>query len=128
MGLWQGETASEALLACHREAGYGENAVWLDEGGELQFAGTDYRELCGDVEDWDIREYTHEHAIEDYINEHMGVDDVVAAGSREVLVSDEMMGCSGEECRLIAEKLGVDLKMVEDTMRAALARFYDEKA
>lgn len=52
-GTWPGPTAVDALLALHRDAGYSDTAVWIDESGRLAFADG-YRELCGDVTDWDI--------------------------------------------------------------------------
>lgn len=52
MGLWQGETAAEALLALHRDAGYSEQQVWLGGDGELHFDSDDTRELCGGIDDW----------------------------------------------------------------------------
>jgi len=54
-GIWDGDTPEEALLRCHRDAGYGSDQVRLD-GGQLRFADQDAKELLGDVCDWDIRE------------------------------------------------------------------------
>ena len=52
-GQWSGDTPADALLALHREAGYDENQVWLED-GELQFKNEEYRRLIGDTSDWQI--------------------------------------------------------------------------
>ena len=53
-GTYVAATPAAALLALHRDAGYDESAVVLKD-GELSF-GAGYREICGDVSDWDIAE------------------------------------------------------------------------
>lgn len=57
-GLFEGATPAEALLALHRDAGYGPDVVSMD-GGRLRFAEGDGvsaspRDLLGDVDDWEI--------------------------------------------------------------------------
>jgi hypothetical protein len=37
MGMWEGNTAQEALLEFYRKRGYTSEAVWLEE-GQLSFA------------------------------------------------------------------------------------------
>ena len=56
MGIFSGDTPAEALLACHREAGYGEDVVWLHKDGKLAFADDDAWDLCGGVDDWFVEE------------------------------------------------------------------------
>lgn len=52
-GDWEGSSKAEALLALHREAGYDENQVWLED-GELKFKNEEYKRLIGDTSDWQI--------------------------------------------------------------------------
>jgi hypothetical protein len=52
-GTWEGTSPAAALLALHRDAGYGPETVDLVD-GELVFGSDDDRELCGDVDDWVI--------------------------------------------------------------------------
>jgi|15BtaG_2_1085339.scaffolds.fasta_scaffold00558_27 hypothetical protein len=57
MGTYEGNTPAEALLLCHRDAGYGEDQVWLDKDGGIVFIDEDTRILCGDLNDWFVEEY-----------------------------------------------------------------------
>lgn len=52
-GTWKGDSKAEALLKNHREAGYDEDEVWLED-GELKFKNEEYRQLIGDVSDWHV--------------------------------------------------------------------------
>lgn len=54
-GTWEANSKAEALLKNHREAGYSEKRVWLED-GELCFCNDEYRNLLGDVGDWHITE------------------------------------------------------------------------
>ena len=53
-GIWEGDSKAEALLALHRDARYGKDKVWLED-GELRFKDEDYRQLIGGVSDWHVR-------------------------------------------------------------------------
>jgi len=55
-GIFEGETDTAALLAMHRDAGYGPDRVWIDADGELAFADDELRGMCGGVDDWTIEE------------------------------------------------------------------------
>ena len=56
-GIYEADTPQDALLALHRDAGYGPDRVWLDTYGYLEFGDGGLRNtLCGDVEDWNIEE------------------------------------------------------------------------
>jgi hypothetical protein len=52
-GEWEGDSKAEALLALHREAGYGKDKVWLED-GNLKFKSYEYRQLIGGVDDWHV--------------------------------------------------------------------------
>ena len=61
-GIWDADSPAEALLALLRDAGYGENTVWVED-DHLTFSddgtpqsGATYREMCGDLDDWLIEE------------------------------------------------------------------------
>jgi hypothetical protein len=53
-GVWQGETPADALLALHRDAGYGPEVCWVE--GELRFRSASERELLGDCGVWSVEE------------------------------------------------------------------------
>lgn len=53
-GTYHGETPAEALLAMHREAGYGPDDAWIED-DELCFRDDDTREMCGDTTAWIIK-------------------------------------------------------------------------
>ena len=64
MGIWDGENQLSVLISMHRDAGYGPDVVWIDDDAEdLEFAddiipgpGASYREMCGGINDWIIKE------------------------------------------------------------------------
>ena len=60
-GDFEASTKVEALLQLHRLAGYGQEVVRLD-GESLVFDSDASRELCGDVDFWDVveRDYAEE--------------------------------------------------------------------
>ncbi|CAO3460775.1 hypothetical protein [Azospirillum argentinense] len=59
MGEFEGATNAEALLALHREVGYGDDVVWLEEGDSyLTFSSAENEQLLGDIGDWHITEIT----------------------------------------------------------------------
>ena len=58
-GVYEGETVVDALIAMHRDAGYGPDVVWrtgTDSMPGLAFADDATRDLLGDVTDWDFEE------------------------------------------------------------------------
>ena len=56
-GEYEGTTKAAALLAQHRDEGYGDEAVWLSEDGtHLEFRSDEERKLLGDVDDWHFEE------------------------------------------------------------------------
>ena len=55
MGIFDGESPEEALLSMHRDARCGPAVVRIED-GRLVFGSDEDRELCGDVEDWIIKE------------------------------------------------------------------------
>lgn len=52
-GEWEGDSKAEALLKNHREAGYGPDKVWLED-GKLKFKDDDYKREIGGVDDWHV--------------------------------------------------------------------------
>lgn len=58
-GIWEAESAVEALAAMHADAGYpcyvmaGEEEITFRGGCNL---GSDGQDLCGQLEDWDVCE------------------------------------------------------------------------
>ena len=50
-GVYQAETAVEALAKCHNDAGYD---VHVDDEGELVFKNEDDERLCGRLADWHV--------------------------------------------------------------------------
>lgn len=53
-GTYSGATPAEALLAMHRDAGYGPDVVWLDEDSDPVFCDDQMRYALGGVTDWHI--------------------------------------------------------------------------
>jgi hypothetical protein len=53
LGSFEGQTAAEALLALHRDAGYGPRQVWVED-GELHFDCEETRALCGGLEAYSV--------------------------------------------------------------------------
>lgn len=52
-GTYDGATPEDAILSMLRDAGYGDDVVWLSADGDLEVCDEEYRDLLGDC--WTAR-------------------------------------------------------------------------